>query len=188
MTKKRKCLLVAVFVLLMMALALFYIWFRLPKSGKVVYSKKLASPTLTYPKRLFLDTMYFSCDYPGNFEIKTHGSQESGSATLESVVLVSRDIIPKKIAISVEDVDGRSYEDLSSVKYRQISPSLYDESTLRISGVEGLLYVKQDVSSEKTVFFMTNNHLHTISVTSSQLGDASVDEYFEIITRRFKTK
>lgn len=122
-----------------------------------------------------------SFQYPNSYELKTNESTTSG--ILEKAVLLGTGVSSKKLAITaVETPNGNSLDDVSGVQMRRLNPKKYQEKTLDLPGKKGILFEKKDGSFEKTAFFLKDQILYTIALTSVNM-DSALDADFAFILK-----
>lgn len=181
--KSRKLWIIIIF--LTAGLIVFY-FIRQPAKGTV----KILPPADTEESKkdsageTGLDTYqgkYISFPYPDSYELKTKEASISG--ILERVVLLGRGISSNKLTVTAAKIiKADSLEEISGVQARRLKPKIYQEKPLEISGQKGIIFEKKEIGYEKTAFFLADQILVTIALTSVN-RDSALDNDFDFILK-----
>lgn len=125
---------------------------------------------------------YISFRYPNSYELKTNES--SSSAVSEQVILLGSGITPRKLTVMATKMinTADSLEEVSGVAARRLKPKTYQEKPLDFSGKKGILFEKKEGGFEKTAFFLEDQILVTIALTSAN-RDSALDTDFDFILK-----
>lgn len=133
------------------------------------------------------DGHYIAFEYPAKAEIYNYKdpSVTSDRTTLETLSLdLHEPRVVLNMAVNQNTGTTNSVKDLSGVNFREASKGTYIGEDVTVSGHTGRVYEKRDSSSsEKTVFFLVNGKIYTISMTGD-LDEAR--RVYEIIINSLK--
>lgn len=124
---------------------------------------------------------YISFQYPNSYYLQT--KESSSSAVLEKVILLGSETSLRKLAVTATKIiNTDSLEEISGVQARRLKPKTYQEKPLDVFGKYGILFEKKEGGYEKTAFFLEDQILFTIALTSVN-RDNDLDTDFDLILK-----
>jgi len=174
----RRFLLLGLVLLIIGAVWLIYLYLQRPGQGVIVESKSetAASEETTYETKQF-DGEYVSFELSSAYEVKTHEvATDKKQIFLESAYLSEDPSLAKKIALTVENIKGRTLGDSANYNLRKINPKRFKEEKIETKGIHGVAFTDKDSDLfEKTIFIPQENYLAEISLTALQPASEDLD-------------
>ena len=133
---------------------------------------------------------YLSFRYNGTYSVKTHEENfEAGGAILESAFLTDVSVNAKKIALTVESLQGRTMEDSANFNLRKTFPKKYRQEKFSTGEIFGVAFTEIDSGVfGKVLFLPRENYLVEISLGGPNLSDESMENEFADIIRSIQWK
>jgi hypothetical protein len=181
----RRFFLIGLVTLLIVAAYLAYLYSQGPGQGVILESKSetAAGETKTYGTKRF-EGEYISFELSSAYEVKTHEvAQDKNKVFLENAFMTEDPSLAKKVALTIENLKGRTREDSANYNLRKISPKRFQEEKFDAEGIHGVAFTDKDSDLfEKTIFITEGNYLAEISLTALQPASDDLDrELGEIV-------
>lgn len=185
-------------ILLIIALIVTFIYYSRPAGAPLTESQKQQALTRLLGRKVNLsndkkadatyDDKLLSFNYPGSAVIYEY--RDPSLANIKSIVgTFSYDIkIPKAVFnyVSEERPEMKSLDDDSSYRLRTLPERGYQKSAVHVSGVDGVLFKKDDpTGSERSLFILYRNTFITFSL-SGESGE--LDRILTLLTSTLKFK
>lgn len=184
--KRRRRFFLMSLILLIIAVAwLIYLYLQRPGQGVFLETKSETGIGLekVYEKKRF-NGKYVSFEYSSSFEVKAHETNaDENQVFLENAFLSEDPSLAKKIALTVENLQGRTLGDSANYNLRKIYPKRFQEEKFYSGNIRGVAFTDQDSDLfEKTVFISQGNYLAEISLTALRPASDDMDrELNEIV-------
>jgi hypothetical protein len=166
--RQKRWVLFLVSFLAVAAISLFLWWFFRQKS----YGSVSVAPTAPEPidyaapeHRKEYRGKYITFSYPSDFT-RREENESVKYPLLERIYLSKSDIEGRKIALTVQDNTGYSFDEYSSFRIRRAEPSVYHEEKIEKNGLKSVLFTKNSVVFEVSAFFYSDNQVASITVSS----------------------
>lgn len=180
--RKRRFIYVAILVILGILAALLIRWFF----GHPSYGTITVVPT---PEKQEYGAPEYRKRYQGKYLIFTYPSdfrrREEVEAVkyplLERIYLSRDDIEGRKIAITLQDNMGNSFEEYSSFRVRQNDKTVYSEEKIEKNGLDTVVFIKDTSIFEASAFFHRGNQVVAIAVSSPTTQDGLREELEELV-------
>lgn len=182
---RRRFFMLSLAFLAIVAAIFAYLYAQRPGQGVILESKleTAAGAKKAYEKKKF-EGKYVSFEYSSSFEIKTHEtSANENQVFLETAFLSEDPSLAKKIALTVENLQGRTLEDSANYHLRKTYPKRFQEEKFNLENVHGTAFTDKDSELfEKTIFIPHENYLAEISLTALRPASNDLDrELNEIV-------
>jgi len=147
-------------------LFLMYWLFRQPSRGIVTSAPAKEKINYAAPEhRKRYDGKYLTFTYPRDFE-RREEVETVKFPILERLYLSRSDIEGRKIAITVQDNTGYSFEEYSSFRIRRSDSGTYAEEKVSQNGLEAVLFSKSTSVFEVSAFFPSASYIVSIVISS----------------------
>lgn len=188
MRKKKRFVYGAAFFLLTIALIALLWWlFQRPSQGTITV---VSAPELidrSEPKsREHYQGKYLTFTYPDDFR-RREEVEVVKYPLLERVYLSRNDIEGRKIALTLQDNAGNSFEEYSSFRIRRSDPTVYTEDRTERNGLDAVFFTKMNSVFEVSAFFYRGSQVVVI-VVSSPTTQSGLREELEAILDSFEWK
>jgi hypothetical protein len=133
------------------------------------------SPTPTPAPTNTLSGLYVTLQYPGTYVDLQR--VKSGATDLEDYLMSTKSVIVggrSTLAVEVMPLPSNGLKDDPSYRYRSINPSLYTPSTVTMYGDEPATLMTKSDGTELTLFWPHHGYELTVSISSTQAGNASL--------------
>ncbi len=179
-SQKKKYIFVLIFFVFLFCIA-YFIWLFL--QTKVV--GVIRSGTLPQKEEMFDENTqtkdfqgtYLRFSYEGKYQEISHSVSPTGPIK-ELVLLSSRDIEGRKIALTLEQRDSDSFDAVPSFQMRKNDTKTYQRTSFKWNGIDKVLFVKNTPVFEKTLFLQKKNSFLILSVSSpfsSEMLEEDID-------------
>lgn len=176
-------------LILIIALILLWCLWQKPNSGAV---HVLESPLETKEQITFerFEGEYLSFHHNSFYKLRSHEKiPDKNSIFLESAFLSSSASGSRKIALTVENLVGRTITDSANYNLRKSNPKLYAIKEYEAGDVKGITFAGVGTASyEKVIFIPREKYLVELAFTASLSPDSSLDQEFEDIIKSIQWK
>lgn len=181
--KRKKWLFIVIIFILFGITAVFLWWlFNQPSQGSITRSqepeekKDLSNPA--HRKRY--QGKYFTFTYPYDFN-RREENESVKAPILERLFLSRNDIEGRKIALTLQDNTGNSFEEYGSFRIRKVDPAVYQEEIIERNGETVVFFTKSTVVFEVSAFFHRQNQVMSITVSSPTTQKGLREEVFSVL-------
>lgn len=157
----------------------FFFWRQMqkPTSGQIKVVAQ--TPVSVVPVDSALERFegeYFSFAHDAKYLLKNHQKDfEKNGVLLETAFFAQQDVNSKKIAITVEDIKGRTMTDTGNFLMRQKTPKTYKEEKFEVESVKGISFETTTESGflEKVFFIPKGEYVAEFAFTQPITDDGS---------------
>lgn len=185
--RHRRIIFVAIFVVVASVIAFLWWLFQRPSQGTIVIvpaSEKIDPADPDHRKRY--QGKYITFTYPYDFE-RREEVEAVKHPLLERIYLSRSDIEGRKIALTLQDNSGNSFEEYSSFRIRQNDPGTYTEEKVKRNGLDVVFFTKTTSVYEVGAFFHRGNRVVAL-VVSSPTTQTGLREELEALIDSFTWK
>jgi len=168
-------------------IGIFFAWlyFQKPSSGEIKIVPSAAENFSIENSFERFEGKYFSFARDSQYILKSHikNSEETG-VVLESAFFAQGGINSKKIAVTIENIEGRTMADTGNFIMRKKTPETYKEEKFEISGIEGISFSMTTEAGffDKVYFIPRDGYVVEISFTAPITNDdALAGEMLEVV-------
>jgi hypothetical protein len=180
----RRFFLMSLILLIIVVVWLIYLYLQRPGQGVILESKSetAAGETKTYGTKRF-EGEYVSFEISSAYEVKTHDvASDINQVFLESAFFSEDPSLAKKIALTVENLKGRTLKDSANYNLRKGNPKRFQEEKFDWEGIHGVAFMDKDSDLfEKTIFISEENYLAEISLTALKPASDDLDKELDEI-------
>lgn len=184
---RRRIIFVAIVVLVASAIAFLWWLFQRPSQGTIVIVPASEKMNPADPDhRTHYQGKYITFTYPYDFE-RREEVEAVKHPLLERIYLSRNDIEGRKIALTLQDNSGNSFEEYSSFRIRQNDPGTYTEEKVTRNGLDAVFFTKTTSVYEVGAFFHRGNQVIAL-VVSSPTTQKGLREELETLIDSFAWK
>ncbi len=165
---QKKWLIFAILFIAVVIATLFFWWrFNQPSHGSInAVGIPKESVNLSDPAhRKQYQGKYFTFTYPYDFN-RREENEAVNFPLLERLFLARNDIEGRKIALTLQDNSGNTFEEYGSFRIRRADPAMYQEESLERNGETIVFFTKATSVFEVSTFFHRGNQVMSITVSS----------------------
>ncbi len=166
--KRRRRSIIAGIVFFIIALVVTFLWWlsQRPAQGTVTVAlTPEPGDSVDLKQRTRYEGKYLTFTYPHDFERRKE-AEAVKFPLLERVYLSRGDIEGRKIALTLQDNSGNSFEEYSSFRIRRNDSSVYAEDRTERNGLDTVFFTKASSVFEVGAFFHRGNQVVAIVVSS----------------------
>lgn len=153
-------------VLICLGIAFLWWFFRQPSYGTITSSASPVKEEQNDPNhRKRYQGKYMTFTYPYDYR-RQEAVEAVNYPLLERVYLSRSDVEGRKIALTIQDNTGNRFEEYSSLRIRQDDPKTYQREKIERNGVVAVLFSKNTVVFEKSIFFSRGNDVVSLVMSS----------------------
>lgn len=146
----------AVFLLILVLGAVIYLWSFLQKPvssvAHIVETPEAKKEPVAFER---FEGKFFSFRYAGTYDVKNHKEAPSaGGDILENALLLDASVNSKKIALTVESLQGRKMEDSANYNLRKAYPKKYRQEKFSAGEISGIAFTEIDSGIFGKVIFI----------------------------------
>ncbi len=171
---RRFYLFILAVLLLIIIVVIVWLWFYFQKPTETQVSFSSAPPALEKKEKTYkrFDGRYVDFDYESDYEIKFHHKDpDKERVVLESAYLTSSVSETKKIALTVENLEGRTLAESANYNLRKTYAKKYQEEKYKAGGISGIVFSRQEDLYEKVIFIPREEYIVEIALTSLFLSE-----------------
>lgn len=180
-------LFVAIFFAIVITISFLWWFSQRPSQGTIVIipaTEKIDPAETNHRKRY--QGKYLTFTYPYDFERRGEGETVK-YPLLERVYLSRDDIEGRKIALTLQDNSGNSFEEYSSFRIRRNDFHTYTEEKVERNGLDTVFFMKTTSVYEVGAFFHHGSRVVAI-VVSSPITQNGLREELETVLDSFEWK
>ncbi len=181
--KKRKRWLIWCTVLIVLGLILLFLWwlFARPSHGTISTVVAPEKTDFTDPEhRRRYQGKYFTFTYPSDFA-RREENEAVKHPLLERIYLSRSDIEGRKIAITLQDNTGNTFEEYGSFRIRRSEPMVYREEKEERNSLIITFFTKETSVYEVSAFFGRGNQVLSIAVSSPIASKGLREEVWAVL-------
>ena len=170
--KSKKMLWIFFWIFLLLVLMSIFVWWKISQKPAIglIKSSKNSQPQET-EKVVYerFEGKYLSFHHAQGYEVKNHEDLAQPSTNiLESALLAEDSLVSKKIALTVENLAGRSMGDVGNYVMREKNPKLYLKQK-KVSDFLGSVEFSKTENGifEEDIFIPRDNFLVELSFTGA---------------------
>lgn len=187
--EKRRRGIIFLVILVVVAITIAFLWwlFQRPSQGTIAIvpaSEKIDPAHSDYRKRY--QGKYITFTYPHDFQ-RREEVEAVKHPLLERVYLSRSDIEGRKIALTLQDNSGNSFQEYSSFRIRRNDPDTYIEENVGRNGLDVVFFTKTTSVYEIGAFFHRGNQVVAL-VVSSPTTQKGLREELEALIDSFEWK
>lgn len=185
--RRRPIIFLAIFVVIAIAVTFLWWLFQRPSQGTIAMvpaSEKIDPAQPDHRKRY--QGKYITFTYPYDFQ-RREEVEAVKHPLLERVYLSRSDIEGRKIALTLQDNSGNSFEEYSSFRIRRNDPDTYTEEKVGRNGLDVVFFTKMTSVYEIGAFFHRGNQVVAL-VVSSPTTQKGLREELEALIDSFAWK
>ncbi|MFA9262836.1 MAG: hypothetical protein ACEQSB_05840 [Undibacterium sp.] len=178
--KNRKKWLIRATIVVVLGIGIFFLWwlFNRPSQGVITAGEVPQKTDFSDPAhRKRYQGKYFTFTYPYDFD-RREENENVKPPLLERLFLARNDIEGRKIALTLQDNSGNSFEEYSSFRIRRADPTVYREETIERNGENITLFTKETIVFEVAAFFHRGNRVFSLVVSSPTTENGLREEVF----------
>ncbi|MDO8241291.1 MAG: hypothetical protein Q7T51_04920 [Candidatus Moranbacteria bacterium] len=164
-------------------------FFNRPVSGTSSVQKKIRSDIASVPFERF-ETKYLSFRHAASFLEKSHQVEpDAANVVLERALFSEMGANSKKIALTVENLVGRTMEDSGNYNFRASNSEKYQKEKFALGDLSGISFSSAGEGLfEKTFFIPRENFLVALAFSSPVRDDEEWNAEIENILRSIQWK
>lgn len=184
---RRSVIFVVIFIVLASIIAFLWWLFQRPSQGTIVTVPASEEIDPAHPDhRKRYQGKYITFTYPYDFQ-RREEVEAVKHPLLERIYLSRSDIEGRKIALTLQDNSGNSFEEYSSFRIRRNDPGTYVEEKVERNGLDAVFFTKTTSVYEIGAFFHRGNQVVAL-VVSSPTTQNGLREELEALIDSFEWK